>query len=116
MYNHNTQRLLLQLQLHFGSFEARVPAAVSVVWMAITGSLMAIVWRYVPVKAPKFDRSVKTRFEKVTLTHSLHTRNSLHYCCCSVQVFAFVTLSKGKQHADCVYRRSAFDSAFCGVH
>jgi hypothetical protein len=57
--------LLLLLQLHFGSFEARVPAAVSVVWMAITGSLMAIVWRYVPVKAPKFDRSVKTRFEKV---------------------------------------------------
>lgn len=55
----------LLAKLHFGSFEARVPAAISVVWMAITGSVMAIIWRYIPVKAPKFDRSVKQRFEKV---------------------------------------------------
>lgn len=55
----------LLAKLHFGSFEARVPSAISVVWMAITGSMLAIVWRYIPVKAPKFDRKVKERFEKV---------------------------------------------------
>eukprot|EP00752_Nemacystus_decipiens_P002489 g2340.t1 len=55
----------LLAKLHFGSFEARVPAAISVVWMAITGSMMAIVWRYIPVETPKFDRGVKERFEKI---------------------------------------------------
>ncbi|CAN0289965.1 unnamed protein product, partial [Hapterophycus canaliculatus] len=55
----------LLAKLHFGTFEARVPAAISVVWMAITGSMMAIIWRYIPVEAPKFDRGVKDRFEKV---------------------------------------------------
>lgn len=30
---------------HFGSFGVRVPPAVSVVWMAITGSLMAVYWK-----------------------------------------------------------------------
>jgi BASS family bile acid:Na+ symporter len=55
----------LLAKLHFGSFEARVPAAVSVVWMAITGSLLAIFWRYVPVKATPFDRAVKDRFDSV---------------------------------------------------
>lgn len=55
----------LLAKLHFGSFEARVPAAISVVWMAITGSMMAIIWRYIPVETPKFDRGVKGRFEKV---------------------------------------------------
>lgn len=58
----------LLAKLHFGSFEARVPAAISVVWMAITGSMMAIVWRYIPVETPKFDRGVKARFEKVSST------------------------------------------------
>lgn len=61
----------LLAKLHFGSFEARVPAAISVVWMAITGSMMAIVWRYIPVETPKFDRGVKDRFEKVTFEASL---------------------------------------------
>ena len=55
----------LLAKLHFGSFEARVPSAISVVWMAITGSMMAIIWRYIPVETPKFDRGVKDRFEKV---------------------------------------------------
>lgn len=55
----------LLAKLHFGSFEARVPSAISVVWMAITGSVMAIIWRYIPVKATKFDRSIKEKFEKV---------------------------------------------------
>ncbi|CAB1112353.1 unnamed protein product [Ectocarpus sp. CCAP 1310/34] len=55
----------LLAKLHFGSFEARVPAAISVVWMAITGSMMAIIWRYIPVETPKFDRGVKDRFEKI---------------------------------------------------
>ncbi|CAN0397717.1 unnamed protein product, partial [Discosporangium mesarthrocarpum] len=56
----------LLAKLHFGTYESRVPSAVSVVWMAITGSLLAIIWRYIPVSTPKFDRSVKTRFEKVS--------------------------------------------------
>ena len=29
---------------------ARVPSAASVVWMAVTGSTLAVVWRYMPVK------------------------------------------------------------------
>ena len=40
----------LLAKLHFGEFAARVPSAVSVVWMALTGSLLAVVWRYIPVK------------------------------------------------------------------
>lgn len=36
--------------LHFGSFTVRVPAAVSVVWMALVGSTLAIIWRYIPIK------------------------------------------------------------------
>ncbi|CAM9478465.1 unnamed protein product [Choristocarpus tenellus] len=59
----------LLAKLHFGAFEARVPAAVSVVWMAITGSLLAIIWRYIPVKTPPFDRSVKERFEKINFVN-----------------------------------------------
>jgi len=35
----------LLASLHFGTFNARVPAAVSVVWMAITGSLLAVYWK-----------------------------------------------------------------------
>ncbi|KAJ8602442.1 hypothetical protein CTAYLR_001264 [Chrysophaeum taylorii] len=45
--------------------QARVPSAVSVVWMALTGSSLAVAWRFLPVTPPKFDRSVKSRFEKV---------------------------------------------------
>jgi len=40
----------LLAKLHFGDYGARVPSAVSVVWMALTGSLLAVVWRYIPVK------------------------------------------------------------------
>lgn len=36
--------------LHFGRYMVRVPSAVSVVWMALVGSIMAVFWRYVPVK------------------------------------------------------------------
>lgn len=57
----------LLAKLHFGAFAARVPSAVSVVWMALTGSSMAVAWRFMPVKPVKFDRSVKERFEKVDL-------------------------------------------------
>jgi len=35
----------LLASLHFGSFNARVPAAVSVVWMAIVGSTLAVYWK-----------------------------------------------------------------------
>lgn len=41
----------LLASLHFGVFAVRVPSAVSVVWMAITGSVLAVYWRGVPVKA-----------------------------------------------------------------
>merc|ERR1719464_175010 len=40
----------LLAKLHFGDYIARVPSAVSVVWMALTGSLLAVVWRFIPVK------------------------------------------------------------------
>jgi len=40
----------LLAKLHFKQFAARVPSAVSVVWMAITGSTMAVIWRFLPVK------------------------------------------------------------------
>ena len=36
--------------LHFESFLVRVPAAVSVVWMALTGSILAVAFRAMPVK------------------------------------------------------------------
>jgi BASS family bile acid:Na+ symporter len=39
----------LLAKLHFGQYAARVPSAVSVVWMALTGSLLAVAWRYIPV-------------------------------------------------------------------
>ena len=40
----------LLASLHFGSYLVRVPAAVSVCWMALVGSTLAIFWRYMPVK------------------------------------------------------------------
>lgn len=39
----------LLAKLHFGEYAARVPSAVSVVWMALTGSILAVIWRYIPV-------------------------------------------------------------------
>mmetsp|Transcript_11371 Transcript_11371/g.33916 ORF Transcript_11371/g.33916 Transcript_11371/m.33916 type:complete len:421 (+) Transcript_11371:143-1405(+) len=57
----------LLAKLHFGAFAARVPSAVSVVWMALTGSSMAVAWRFMPVTPPKFDRNVKRRFERVDI-------------------------------------------------
>lgn len=39
----------LLAKLHFGDYAARIPSAVSVVWMALTGSLLAVVWRFIPV-------------------------------------------------------------------
>eukprot|EP00182_Erythrolobus_australicus_P002852 CAMPEP_0185831886 /NCGR_PEP_ID=MMETSP1353-20130828/1759_1 /TAXON_ID=1077150 /ORGANISM="Erythrolobus australicus, Strain CCMP3124" /LENGTH=433 /DNA_ID=CAMNT_0028529999 /DNA_START=46 /DNA_END=1347 /DNA_ORIENTATION=+ len=52
----------LLASLHFGSYAVRVPAAVSVVWMALIGSSLAVMWRYIPV-APtlKFDRTLANR-------------------------------------------------------
>jgi len=40
----------LLAKLHFGEYIARVPSAVSVVWMALTGSILAVIWRFIPVK------------------------------------------------------------------
>ena len=45
----------LLAKLHFGNFAARVPPAVSVFWMALTGSVLAVVWRYIPVKEETGD-------------------------------------------------------------
>lgn len=39
----------LLAKLHFGDYAARVPSAVSVFWMALTGSILAVIWRYIPV-------------------------------------------------------------------
>lgn len=38
----------LLASLHFGVFNVRVPSAVSVVWMAITGSVLAVYWKGKP--------------------------------------------------------------------
>lgn len=52
----------LLASLHFGNYMVRVPSAVSVVWMALVGSTMSVIWRYVPVNAKlKFDRSLANR-------------------------------------------------------
>merc|ERR1711937_1117555 len=48
----------LLAKLHFGEYAARVPSAVSVVWMALTGSMLAVIWRYIPVEDENSDRSV----------------------------------------------------------
>eukprot|EP00980_Cylindrotheca_fusiformis_P002894 scaffold675_cov103-Cylindrotheca_fusiformis.AAC.5 len=40
----------LLAKLHLGQYAARVPSAVSVVWMALTGSVLAVIWRFIPVK------------------------------------------------------------------
>jgi BASS family bile acid:Na+ symporter len=53
----------LLAKLHFGEYAVRVPAAVSVVWMALTGSVLAVIWRYIPVKASgTFDRSLVEKY------------------------------------------------------
>mmetsp|Transcript_93696 Transcript_93696/g.242530 ORF Transcript_93696/g.242530 Transcript_93696/m.242530 type:complete len:463 (-) Transcript_93696:49-1437(-) len=41
----------LLASLHFGPFNARVPSAVSVVWMAIVGSVLAVYWKGKPSAA-----------------------------------------------------------------
>ena len=41
----------LLAKLHFSQFLVRVPAAVSVVWMALVGSSMAVAFRALPVPA-----------------------------------------------------------------
>ncbi|KAL3942511.1 MAG: hypothetical protein SGBAC_003323 [Bacillariaceae sp.] len=43
----------LLAKLHLGQYAARVPSAVSVVWMALTGSILAVIWRQIPVKEGK---------------------------------------------------------------
>lgn len=43
----------LLAKLHFGQYAARIPSAVSVVWMALTGSTLAVIWRYIPIKGDK---------------------------------------------------------------
>lgn len=45
----------LLAKLHFGQYAARVPPAVSVVWMALTGSMLAVYWRFRPVPADDKD-------------------------------------------------------------
>jgi BASS family bile acid:Na+ symporter len=39
----------LLASLHFPEYLVRVPSAVSVVWMAVLGSTMAVIWRFIPV-------------------------------------------------------------------
>ena len=52
----------LLAKLHFGEYAARIPSAVSVVWMALTGSMLAVIWRYIPVSPQKFDRSIVDKY------------------------------------------------------
>ena len=37
--------------LHFGDYSVRIPAAISIVWMAVLGASMAVFWRFVPIPA-----------------------------------------------------------------
>ena len=57
----------LLAKLHFGNDLVQVPSAVSVVWMSLIGSTMAVIWRYIPIVKTKFDRKLKDRFDKVNL-------------------------------------------------
>lgn len=41
----------LLASLHFSTYLVRVPSAVSIVWMSLVGSSLAVFWRYVPVKS-----------------------------------------------------------------
>jgi BASS family bile acid:Na+ symporter len=43
--------------LHFPDYLVRVPSAVSVVWMAVVGSTMAVVWRFIPVEEDEMMES-----------------------------------------------------------
>ncbi|GMI10187.1 hypothetical protein TrRE_jg6573 [Triparma retinervis] len=62
----------LLAKLHFGQYAARVPSAVSVVWMALTGSILAVIWRYIPVPPPEsFDRSLVEKYPPFSLTRFL---------------------------------------------
>lgn len=40
----------LLAKLHFQQSAVRIPSAVSVVWMALVGASLAVVWRFIPVK------------------------------------------------------------------
>lgn len=49
----------LLASLHFGTYLVRVPSAVSIVWMSLVGSSLAVFWRYVPVNLkPKSERVI----------------------------------------------------------
>lgn len=43
----------LLAKLHFTKYATRIPSAVSVVWMALVGAILAVVWRFIPVKDEK---------------------------------------------------------------
>lgn len=43
----------LLAKLHFKQYGTRVPSAVSVVWMALVGATLAVIWRFIPVKDEK---------------------------------------------------------------
>ncbi len=43
----------LLAKLHFKQYGARIPSAVSVVWMALVGATLAVVWRFIPVNDKK---------------------------------------------------------------
>jgi len=61
----------LLAKLHFGEYSARVPSAVSVVWMALTGSILAVIWRYIPVPPAKFDRTLVEKYPPFNLKKAL---------------------------------------------
>lgn len=46
----------LLASLHFPDYLVRVPSAVSVVWMAVMGSTMAVIWRFIPVPDETVER------------------------------------------------------------
>ena len=55
----------LLAKLHFGEYSVRVPSAVSVVWMALSGSILAAIWHHIPFE-PHFDRSMHDKPHFIT--------------------------------------------------
>lgn len=48
----------LLAKLHFGKYAARIPSAVSVVWMTLTGSMLAVLYRLFPIKKMEKKKNV----------------------------------------------------------
>lgn len=58
----------LLAKLHFKQYGVRIPSAVSVVWMALVGAILAVVWRFIPVD----DKEISFEYEKTHIPNDIH--------------------------------------------